>query len=207
MNFLRYFAVVALSCVIAWVSADVSHLPYSQATSTEQHRPASPYVFSYQAGRAPGHVDHQHTEVSDGSGVIRGAFSYIDPKNQVRTVQYVADKNGFHPQLSHPVEDSESVKLAKQKHMALYNRIAQEHASAHYNNQVQPSLSAGLSSPQQSGSPQQSEAVIRATNKHLSLYEKIAAEHAAIGRAQEQERLAFQATSENTPYDNGQYRQ
>lgn len=107
--------------------ADVSHLQL--ATTPEPHAPANPYVFSYQAGRAPGHVDRQHTEVSDGSGVIRGAFSYVDPKNQVRTVQYVADENGFHPQLSHQLEDSEAVKAAKRKHFAAYNRIAQEHAS------------------------------------------------------------------------------
>lgn len=91
--------------------------------------PANPYVFSYQAGRAPGHVDRQHTEVSDGSGVIRGAFSYVDPKNQVRTVQYVADEHGFHPQLSHQLEDSAAVKAAKRQHLAAYNRIAQEHAN------------------------------------------------------------------------------
>lgn len=85
-------------------------------------------MFSYQAGRAPGHVDRQHTEVSDGSGVIRGAFSYIDPKNQVRTVQYVADEHGFYPQLSHAVEDTATVQAAKRRHFELYNRIAQDHA-------------------------------------------------------------------------------
>lgn len=98
-------------------------------TTPEPRAPASPYVFSYQAGRAPGHVDRQHTEVSDGSGVIRGAFSYVDPKNQVRTVQYVADEHGFHPQLSHQLEDSAAVKAAKRQHLAAYNRIAQEHAN------------------------------------------------------------------------------
>lgn len=98
-------------------------------TTPEPHAPAKPYVFSYQAGRAPGHVDRQHTEVSDGSGVIRGAFSYVDPKNQVRTVQYVADEHGFHPQLSHQLEDSAAVKAAKRQHLAAYNRIAQEHAN------------------------------------------------------------------------------
>lgn len=111
--------------------ADVSHIVghHHEASTTPKSGPASPYVFSYQAGRAPGHVDRQHTEVSDGTGVIRGAFSYVDPKNQVRTVQYVADEHGFHPQLSHELEDSEAVKKAKQKHLNLYNRIAQEHAA------------------------------------------------------------------------------
>lgn len=74
-------------------------------------------------------MDRQHTEVSDGTGVVRGAFSYVDPRNQLRTVQYVADEHGFHPQLSHEQEDTEAVKQAKRKHFALYNRIAQEHAA------------------------------------------------------------------------------
>lgn len=114
---------------MAFALADVSHIVGHHETTTPKSGPANPYVFSYQAGRAPGHVDRQHTEVSDGTGVIRGAFSYVDPKNQVRTVQYVADEHGFHPQLSHELEDSEAVKKAKEKHMKLYNRIAQEHAA------------------------------------------------------------------------------
>lgn len=120
---------IVLSVCIAAALADVSHIVGHHTTTTPHPGPPNPYVFSYQAGRAPGHVDRQHTEVSDGSGVIRGAFSYVDPKNEVRTVQYVADENGFHPQLSHQLEDSEAVKAAKQKHFQLYNRIAQEHAS------------------------------------------------------------------------------
>ncbi|XP_023165070.1 cuticle protein 7 [Drosophila hydei] len=185
----QFFILVV--CALSACRADVSHLHL--ATTPEPHAPASPYVFSYQAGRAPGHVDRQHTEVSDGSGVIRGAFSYVDPKNQVRTVQYVADEHGFHPQLSHQLEDSAAVKAAKQKHLAAYNRIAQEHAS-HIPGQA-PVAAA----------PHGSAAVIHATQKHLNAFERIAAEHAAIGAQQEAQRLALAAQSEHSEIDNGQY--
>ncbi|XP_034108976.1 uncharacterized protein LOC117571104 [Drosophila albomicans] len=178
-------------CALGVSQADVSHLHLG--TTPEPHAPANPYVFSYQAGRAPGHVDRQHTEVSDGSGVIRGAFSYVDPKNEVRTVQYVADEHGFHPQLSHQLEDSAAVKAAKRKHLDAYNRIAQEHAN-HTPGQVAIAHA-----------PRGSAAVIHATQKHLSAFERIAAEHAAIGAQQEAQRLALAAQSEHSEYENGQY--
>ncbi|XP_016989500.1 cuticle protein 16.8 [Drosophila rhopaloa] len=180
--------IVLVVCLIGATWADVSHL-----VTPEPKVPASPYVFSYQAGRAPGHVDRQHTEVSDGSGVIRGAFSYVDPKNQVRTVQYVADENGFHPQLSHKLEDSAAVQAAKQRHFQTYNRIAQEHAS------YTPGQAALAAAPHASA------AVAHATQKHLSAFERIAAEHAAIGRQQEAQRLALAAQSEHGDVEDGQY--
>ncbi|XP_023302355.2 uncharacterized protein LOC111684419 [Lucilia cuprina] len=184
--------IIFLSVSLTLALADVSHIVGHHDSTTPKTGPANPYVFSYQAGRAPGHVDRQHTEVSDGSGVIRGAFSYVDPKNQVRTVQYVADEHGFHPQLSHELEDSAAVKAAKQKHFNLYNRIAQEHA-------------AGVHHPTAPlTGPNQSEAVVRATNKHLSLFDRIAAEHAAIGAQQEADRLALAASSGHDEED-GQY--
>ncbi|XP_043641512.1 cuticle protein 8 [Drosophila teissieri] len=180
--------IVLVVCLLGAATADVSHL-----VTPEPKVPASPYVFSYQAGRAPGHVDRQHTEVSDGSGVIRGAFSYVDPKNQVRTVQYVADEHGFHPQLSHKLEDSAAVQAAKQRHFAAYNRIAQEHAN-HTPGQVALD-----------NAPHASAAVAHATQKHLSAFERIAAEHAAIGRQQEAQRLALAAQSEHGEIEDGQY--
>lgn len=120
-------------------SADVSHIvnePYNSAsyldTTTTQPPPPHPYVFSYTAGRYNGHVDRAHSEVSDGSGVVRGAFSYIDPRQQIRSVEYVADKDGFHPILSHPnvvPQQSEAVKLATLRHFKLYNKIAEQNAN------------------------------------------------------------------------------
>lgn len=63
-----------------------------------------------------------------------GIYSYVDPKYKVRTVEYKADKNGFHPTLinfddtfAQPA-DSEAVKLAKEKHMRLYQKIAEANA-------------------------------------------------------------------------------
>lgn len=90
--------------------------------------PPRPYAFSYQAGRYPGHIDRSHQEVSDGSGVVRGAFSYIDPRQEIRTVEYTADKDGFHPNVSPEnlePQQSEAVKLATQRHLEAFNRIAQ----------------------------------------------------------------------------------
>lgn len=115
------------------VFGDVSHIveEYDVSTSTTESPPHKPYVFSYTAGRYTGHVDRQHSEVSDGSGVVRGAFSYVDPRHQVRTVEYVADKTGFYPQLSHeqqPPKESEAVRKATEKHYQLYNKIALEHS-------------------------------------------------------------------------------
>lgn len=118
-------------------SADVSHLNnvqyYDDSVTSTPQPPPQPYSFAYQAGRYPGHVDRSHQEVSDGSGVVRGAFTYIDPRQQIRTVEYTADQDGFHPSLSLDGEaspgigepqDTEAVQLAKQRHFAIFDRIA-----------------------------------------------------------------------------------
>lgn len=57
-----------------------------------------------------------------------GMFAYVDPRYQVRTVEYVADAQGFHPVLSNPVADTPTVAAAKAQHADLYARIAAEHA-------------------------------------------------------------------------------
>ncbi|XP_053680849.1 uncharacterized protein LOC128731741 isoform X2 [Anopheles nili] len=149
--------------------------------------PPKPYAFTYSAGRSPGHVDRTHSEVSDGSGVVRGSFSYVDPRNQVRTVEYTADAHGFYPVLSHlpkTPQQTEAVAREQQKHHELYAKIAQEHAEAHSGLAQEPKL------------PKDTVAVAKAKDRHLSLYEKIAQEHARIGAEQEAQRLAFEATSE-----------
>ncbi|XP_055676772.1 larval cuticle protein LCP-17 [Lutzomyia longipalpis] len=186
---------IVMFIAVGVCTADVSHiisqdpyavpLEYHTTTTTTPPPPPHPYVFAYTAGRFPGHVDRTHSEVSDGSGTVRGAFSYVDPRLQVRTVEYVADQYGFHPILSHepqgPVE-TEAVQKAAQRHFSLYNRIAEAHAHHDPNLQVV-------------AVPRDSAAVAHAKEKHLSLYEKIAAEHARIGAEQEAQRLAFEATS------------
>lgn len=116
-------------------SADVSHLSVAEyeQTSTTHPPPPRPYAFSYTAGRFPGHIDRAHSEVSDGNGVVRGAFSYIDPRQEIRSVEYVADKNGFRPILSHPQasepQQTRAVKQATIRHFDLFNAIAQRDVS------------------------------------------------------------------------------
>lgn len=166
----------------------------STTTTTTPPPPPHPYVFSYAAGRYPGHVDRTHSEVSDGSGTVRGAYSYVDPRNRVRTVEYVADENGFHPQLSHnpqPPKDSEAVALEKARHFALYNKIAERN--------LQPAqvIASDYSSPRESV------AVANAKQKHFTLFDKIAREHAHIAAEREAERRAYEATS--SPNELGEF--
>ncbi|XP_059046922.1 cuticle protein 16.8-like [Achroia grisella] len=168
-----YHTLLILSSVVL-SSCDVSHLQLQEDHTTEPP-PPKPYVFSYTAGRYPGHADRQHTEVSDGSGVIRGSFSYVDPRQKVRTVDYIADKEGFHPILNdappeHPA-DSESVAQAKDKHYRLYAKIAEEHAH-------QPH-------PLGDSTPRQSAAVALASAKHAQLFKVIAEQHARIAAERE----------------------
>lgn len=76
-----------------------------------------------------------HSEIGDGAGTVKGAFSYVDPRNQVRTVEYTADENGFHPQLSHPSypnKNTKAVDLATQRHLELYNKIAERNSDPSY---------------------------------------------------------------------------
>lgn len=119
-------------------TADVSHLTnanYYDDTTTVPP-PPRPYAFSYTAGRFSGHVDRTHSEVSDGTGTVRGAFSYIDPRQEIRSVEYVADDKGFHPILSHPNDEpqqSEAVKQATIRHFEQYNRIAEQNAQVRRN--------------------------------------------------------------------------
>ncbi|XP_053695988.1 uncharacterized protein LOC128743438 isoform X2 [Sabethes cyaneus] len=178
------FAVFSL----AQVHCDVSHVLGEVVTEEEVTTfppPPRPYAFSYAAGRYPGHIDRTHSESSDGSGVVQGSFSYVDPSHQVRTVEYVADAHGFYPRLSHPPKypkQTEAVDRAAQKHYALYAKIAEERANPHIQQEV--SL------------PRDTVAVTKAKDRHFTLYEKIAQEHARIAAEREAERLAFEATSE-----------
>ncbi|KAL0867470.1 hypothetical protein ABMA27_008256 [Loxostege sticticalis] len=172
----------------ALAGCDVSHI---LSTTTTEPPPPKPYVFSYTAGRYPGHADRQHSEVSDGSGVVRGTFSYVDPRQKLRTVNYVADKEGFHPQLSDPLPDhptdSEAVARAKDKHYALYAKIAQEHFEHPH--------------PDESSVPQQSAAVAAASAAHAQLFRVIAEQHARIAA----ERDALQREEEQRGYQELQH--
>ncbi|EFN83555.1 hypothetical protein EAI_04588 [Harpegnathos saltator] len=115
---------------------------------------------------------------------MSGSYSYVDPKHKVRTVEYTADKTGFHPALinfedtlAQPA-DSEAVRLAKEKHFRLYQRIAE--ANAH-------NIPVNL--------PRDSASVANAKDKHYQLYHRIAEQHAAIAAQRKAERSAYEATS------------
>ncbi|XP_055544440.1 uncharacterized protein LOC129729701 [Wyeomyia smithii] len=185
---LLFLSLVLATFSLAQVHCDVSHVLREivvEEDITTLPPPPRPYAFSYVAGRSPGHVDRTHSESSDGSGTVQGSFSYVDPRNQVRTVEYVADAHGFYPRLSHPPKypkQTAAVEKAAQKHLALYAKIAEERANPHYHQE--PTL------------PQDTVAVSKAKDRHFSLYEKIAQEHARIAAEREAERLAFEATSE-----------
>lgn len=168
--------------------ADVSHL----LTPTTEAPPHHPYQFTYSGGRFPGHIDRTHSEISEGDGVVRGAFSYVDPRQQIRTVEYVADKTGFYPTLSHGPQHTEAVLKATENHINLYNKIAER-------NSHPPSADPLAHQPRQSA------AVAHATQRHLSQYEKIAAEHQRIGAEHEAARLAFEATSIRNDYASEDY--
>ncbi|XP_015124603.1 uncharacterized protein LOC107046494 [Diachasma alloeum] len=193
---MKSFTFVALGILLS-ISAclgDVSHLlPHNYyVETTTVPPPPVPYSFHYKAGRFPGNVDRFQSESGDGSGAIQGTYSFIDPKFQIRTVDYTADKNGFHPVLKNfdefqtPPEDSEAVKRERERHFALYQRIAE-------------SNSHGFISL-----PKETVGVAKAKERHLELFKKIAAEHQAIAAEREAERLAYEATS--IPNDvNGQH--
>ncbi|XP_043494684.1 cuticle protein 16.8 [Polistes fuscatus] len=173
--------VLSSSCL-----GDVSHVlfEYSTTTTSTLPPPPKPYSFQYKAGRYPGHVDRIHEESGDGSGTIYGSYSFVDPKYKVRRIEYVADQNGFHPSLINyedtlrqPV-DSEAVKLAKERHFRLYEKLAEANAR-----------DVAINIPRDTAS------VMKAKDKHLQLYQKIAEEHAAIASQRKAERAAYEATS------------
>ncbi|KAI5642228.1 insect cuticle protein domain-containing protein [Phthorimaea operculella] len=119
---------------------------------------------------------------------LLGSYSYVDPRQKVRTVDYVADKQGFHPVLSdvppeHPA-DSESVARAKDRHFQLYQQIAEQHA-----NNPHPQAADVVA-------PRQSAAVVAAAAKHAHLFQVIAEQHARIAA----EREALQREEEQQQY-------
>ncbi|KAG5878555.1 hypothetical protein JTB14_018877 [Gonioctena quinquepunctata] len=130
--------------------------------------PPKPYAFGYAAGRYPGHIDRTHSEVSDGSGVVQGSYSYIDPNQRIRTYEYIADKDGYHQTSNLHVPDLPSdtpiVAAAKLKHLQKFSEIAQK-------NQV---------GPDHVTLPVDTKAVQFAKNRHFVLYQKIAEEHARM---------------------------
>ncbi|XP_050305413.1 cuticle protein 6-like [Anthonomus grandis grandis] len=162
--------VLLISTVLSISFAGI--IPVEEEYSTPP-APPKPYAFGYAAGRFPGHIDRTHSEVSDGSGVVQGSYSYVDPSFQIRKVDYVADQYGFHPVLNKNVpdlpSDTPAVAAAKERHLVQYSRIADAHQHA----------------PQVATLPVETRAVQYAKNKHFDLFEKIAEEHARIAAERE----------------------
>ncbi|KAJ8956060.1 hypothetical protein NQ318_016510 [Aromia moschata] len=97
-----------------------------------------------------------------------GSYSYVDPRFKIRTVEYVADRNGFHPILNEPApelpSDTPVVAAAKERHLRKFAAIADAHRAG----------------PGEAVVPADTRAVQFAKNKHLSLYQQIAEEHARL---------------------------
>ncbi|EZA49209.1 hypothetical protein X777_12618 [Ooceraea biroi] len=173
--------VIIVTALVNSCLADVVRILPEYLTTT---LPPKPYNFRYKAGRYEGHIDRIHQEARNQAGITHGTYSYIDPKYKVRTVNYTADKDGFHPVLINFEDsfvqpaDSEAVRLAKEKHLQLYQRIAEANAR---------NIPVNL--------PRDSVSVARAKDKHNELYHKIAEQHMAIAAQREAERLAYEATS------------
>ncbi|EFA05174.1 larval cuticle protein A2B [Tribolium castaneum] len=165
---------LALLALTSGAACDVAHLVHVQQTEpSTPPPPPKPYAFGYAAGRFPGHIDRTHSEVSDGSGVVQGSYSYVDPRFKIRTVEYTADKNGFHPVLNFAPEplpsDTPVVAAAKHRHLVQFANIANARHAA----------------PGTVVVPVDSVAVSRAKDKHFKLFQKIAEEHARLAAAQE----------------------
>ncbi|KAG5329606.1 CU168 protein, partial [Acromyrmex heyeri] len=174
----------SIPLAIAFVNICLADVSYVSEYSTTTSLPPKPYSFQYEAGRYPGYIDRVHQETGDEHGIIHGRYSYIDPKHKIRTVEYTADKSGFHPALINFEDafiqpaDSKAVRLAKEQHFRLYHRIAE--ANAH-------NISVNL--------PRDSASVAKAKDRHNELYHRIAEQHAAIAAQREAERRAYDATS------------
>lgn len=162
---------ITLTILYCFTSAALAGVYQAEEVNTLPP-PPKPYAFGYAAGRFPGHIDRTHSEVSDGSGVIQGSYSYVDPSFKIRKVDYVADHNGFHPVLNREApalpNDTPVVAAAKERHLAQYARIADSHQNL-----------------PQNIVPLDSRAVQYAKDKHLTLFQKIAAEHAKIAAERE----------------------
>lgn len=115
-----------------------------------------------------------------------GMFSYVDPRQKIRTVEYIADQNGFHPILiTNPTQDTTAVQNAKAKHYVLYNQIAAQHqmsASENENDQKEEEhdVTEGFDPNLLISHPQDTPVVEKAKLRHYDLYNRIALEHAKI---------------------------
>lgn len=60
--------------VVSSGAIELERIPVSQEEYTTEYASPGLYAFGYAAGRYPGNIDRTHSEVSDGSGVVRGGI-------------------------------------------------------------------------------------------------------------------------------------
>jgi len=145
-----------------------------------QNPPPKPFKYSYQAGRVPGGKPDRYVEQEgDGSGQIRGSYTYLDPNWTWQTIKYQADPDGGFRILEGSTlgmrpKDTVAVKKAKEEHAALFKMIAKR-------NQQPAEVAVAVA-------PQETRAVQEERQTHAELFQKIAEEHRLL--AEEHKRLA-----------------
>lgn len=56
--------------------------------------PPKPYQFGYELEDGYG-MSQYRSEASDGTGIVKGSYGYMDPMGVYRKVEYTADNNGY----------------------------------------------------------------------------------------------------------------
>lgn len=186
-------------------------LPVSEQ-STEP--PPKPFRFKYEAGRAPGGKPDRYVEQEgDGSGQIRGSYTYLDPNWTWQTIKYQADPDGGFRILEGSTlgvrpKDTAAVQKAREEHETLFKMIAlrnqqigeqlehqQVHPQHHHVQQQHQHVQQHQLHRQQQHAaalnlPKESKAVLQKRRQHAELFQKIAEEHRLL--AEEHKRLAEQ---------------
>jgi len=153
---------------------------YETTTTTTENPPPKPFKYSYQGGRVPGGKPDRYVEQEgDGSGQIRGSYTYLDPNWTWQTIKYQADPDGGFRILEGSTlgmrpKDTVAVKKAKEEHAALFKMIAKR-------NQQPAEVAVAVA-------PQETRAVQEERQTHAELFQKIAEEHRLL--AEEHKRLA-----------------
>lgn len=65
------------------------------APATEPEEAPSPYAFNFESADEQGNVLHSRQESGDEKGTITGSYTVIGEGGVQRTVNYVADDDGF----------------------------------------------------------------------------------------------------------------
>ncbi|XP_037784417.1 cuticle protein CP14.6-like [Penaeus monodon] len=58
-----------------------------------------PFAYNYNIADEIGAVRAAHVEEGDGDGKVRGSYSYVRPDGVLQTVRYIADEDGFRPEI------------------------------------------------------------------------------------------------------------